>query len=207
MTLSHTGGPGKMAVKWLWNLWWWYFVTDMFNKKSIMWIVKFTTFHNNNDFDLDMFMRGRTVPSVLWRCWLVGRNSIRPVKTEWWGTGWVICLEVQVICIWSNWCLCYPIIYCFSKIHIPQCVTSLMLAYPGCPGKRPLNGCSSSMVVEQWQRWHIFMAALWNKAGRYISALWFLLLSFFFIFSSPNLSCRRLDVYPTSTHGVSLVRI
>jgi len=32
---------------------------------------------------------------------------------------------------------------------------------------------------------------------------------FFFLFSSPNLSCRRLDVYhtSTSTHGVALVRI
>ena len=27
------------------------------------------------------------------------------------------------------------------------------------------------------------------------------------LFSSPNLSCRRLDVYHTSTHGVALVRI
>ena len=32
-------------------------------------------------------------------------------------------------------------------------------------------------------------------------------LSFFFFFSSPNLSGRRLDVYHTSTHGVVLVRI
>ena len=32
-------------------------------------------------------------PSVLWRCWLGGRNGIRPVKTECWGTGGVICLE------------------------------------------------------------------------------------------------------------------
>jgi len=32
-------------------------------------------------------------------------------------------------------------------------------------------------------------------------------LSFFFFFSSPNLSGRRLDVYHTSTHGVALVRI
>ena len=31
--------------------------------------------------------------------------------------------------------------------------------------------------------------------------------SFFFLFSSPNLSGRRLDVYHTSTHGVALVRI
>jgi len=32
-------------------------------------------------------------------------------------------------------------------------------------------------------------------------------LSSFFLFSSPNLSGRRLDVYHTSTHGVALVRI
>ena len=52
------------------------------------------------------------------------------------------------------------------------------------------------------------LAALCNRAGRYIFALWFL--SFFFFlsfFSSPNLSSRRLDVYHTSTHGVALVRI
>jgi len=36
-------------------------------------------------------------------------------------------------------------------------------------------------------------------------ALWFL--SFFFFFSSHNLSGRRLDVYHTSTHGVALMRI
>jgi len=29
----------------------------------------------------------------------------------------------------------------------------------------------------------------------------------FLLFSSPNLSGRRLDVYHTSTHGVALVRI
>jgi len=31
--------------------------------------------------------------------------------------------------------------------------------------------------------------------------------SFFLLFSSSNLSPRRLDVYHTSTHGVALVRI
>jgi len=53
------------------------------------------------------------------------------------------------------------------------------------------------------------MADLWNRTGHYIFALWFLsffLLSFF-LFSSPNLSGRRLDVYHTSTHDVALVRI
>ena len=49
------------------------------------------------------------------------------------------------------------------------------------------------------------MVNLWNRAGHYIFALWFL--SSFFFFSSPNVSGRRVDVYHTSTHGVALVRI
>jgi len=49
------------------------------------------------------------------------------------------------------------------------------------------------------------MAALCNRAGHYIFALWFL--SSFYLFSLPNLSGRRLDVYHTSTHGVALVQI
>jgi len=50
------------------------------------------------------------------------------------------------------------------------------------------------------------MAALWNRAGHYISAVIsiFFLSSSIFI-SSPNLSGRRLDVY--QWHGVALVRI
>jgi len=54
-----------------------------------------------------------------------------------------------------------------------------------------------------------FMAALCNRAGHYIFALWFLLSSsiFFFYLVFPNLSRRRLDVCHTSTHGVALVRI
>jgi len=50
------------------------------------------------------------------------------------------------------------------------------------------------------------MAALWYRAGYYIFALWFLSSSIF-LFSSPNLSGRRVDVYYTFTHGVALVRI
>jgi len=47
----------------------------------------------------------------------------------------------------------------------------------------------------------LIMAALCGRCGHYIFALWFLLL-----FSLPNLSGRRVDVYHTSTH-VALVRI
>ena len=53
------------------------------------------------------------------------------------------------------------------------------------------------------------MAALCNRAGHYIFALWFLSSSssFFYLFASPNLSGRILDVYHTSIHGVARVRI
>jgi len=51
------------------------------------------------------------------------------------------------------------------------------------------------------------MAALWNRAGRYIFAMWFISFFFFLFFSSPNLSGHRLDVYHTYAHGVALVRI
>jgi len=69
------------------------------------------------------------------------------------------------------------------------------------------------------------MAALWNRVGHYIFALWFLsflwppyvigqtiifcpvVSSSIYLFSSHNLSRRRLDVYHTSTHGVALVQI
>jgi len=37
-------------------------------------------------------------------------------------------------------------------------------------------------------------------------SLWFCLLSSY-LFSSSNFSCRRVDVYHTSTHGLALVRI
>jgi len=54
----------------------------------------------------------------------------------------------------------------------------------------------------------LVMAALCNRAGHYIFALWFLSSIFYLsFFSSPNLSRHRLDVYHTSTHGVALVRI
>jgi len=50
------------------------------------------------------------------------------------------------------------------------------------------------------------MTALRSRCTHYIFVL-FLLLSFFLVFSSPDLSGRRLDVYHTSAHGVALVRI
>ena len=61
-------------------------------------------------------------PSVLWRCWLGDRKGIRPVKTEWWGAGVVICLERGVqTCIWPSWCHCHslPLASVKSRLVLP----------------------------------------------------------------------------------------
>jgi len=50
-------------------------------------------------------------------------------------------------------------------------------------------------------------AAITLGTDPHSSFVLFLLSSFFLLFSSPNLSGRRLDVYHTSTHDVVLVRI
>jgi len=52
----------------------------------------------------------------------------------------------------------------------------------------------------------LFMAVLHSRCGLYTFVLWFPLSSIY-LFSSPNLSRRILDVYHTSTHDVALVRI
>jgi len=51
------------------------------------------------------------------------------------------------------------------------------------------------------------MVALWYRADHYILACGFFFFYLLLLFSSPNLSRCRLDVYHTSTHGVALVRI
>ena len=74
----------------------------------------------------------------------------------------------------------------------------------------------SSLTVEQSNRIESFqkralkiiMAALCNSGAIiFLPCNFYLLLSIFYLFSSPNLSGRRLDVYHTLTHGVALVRI
>jgi len=75
---------------------------------------------------------------VLWRCWLGGRKGIRPVKTEWWGAGVVICLELGADLHMAQ-LIPLPLTVCFSKIQIG--LTFLVPAHLGSPGKGPLNGC------------------------------------------------------------------
>jgi len=68
---------------------------------------------------------------------LGGRKGIRPVKTEWWGAGMVICLE-RVADLHMSQLMPLPLaVSCFSKIKIG--FTFLVPAYPGSPGKKAVK--------------------------------------------------------------------
>jgi len=75
-------------------------------------------------------------PSVLQRCWLGGRKSIRPVK-KLSGAGMVICLE-QGADLHMSQLMPMPLtVSCFSKIQID--FTFLVPASPGSPGQRAVK--------------------------------------------------------------------
>ena len=72
-------------------------------------------------------------PSVLRRCWLGGRKGIRPVKTEWWGAGVVICMERGADLV-SGSLMPLPLtVSCFSEIQYLSGTSS--------PGESWINGC------------------------------------------------------------------
>jgi len=45
--------------------------------------------------------------------------------------------KVQMICIWSSWCHCHPIISCFIKLQNGSAF--LVPAYMACPGKEAIK--------------------------------------------------------------------
>ena len=76
---------------------------------------------------------------MLSRCWLGGRKGIRPVKTEWWGAGVVICLE-RGADLHTAQLMPLPLtVSCFGKIQMVlpfwYRLTRVVL------DKGPLNGC------------------------------------------------------------------
>ena len=73
------------------------------------------------------------------RCWLSGRNDIRPVKTEWWDAGVVICLGRGADLHMAQLMPLPLTVSCFSKIQIN--FTFLIPAYRVVPEKGPLNVC------------------------------------------------------------------
>jgi len=73
------------------------------------------------------------------------RKGIRPVKTEWWGAGVVICLERGADLHTAQLMPLPFTVSCFSKIQIG--FTFLVLAYPGSPGQRAVKRVKIPEVV------------------------------------------------------------
>jgi len=80
------------------------------------------------------------LPSVLWRCWLGGRNGIRPVKKLSGGVlAWLFVWSEMQTCMWPSWCYCHSLSLASVKSRLV-----LLLGYrltQVLPDKGPLNGC------------------------------------------------------------------
>jgi len=63
-----------------------------------------------------------------------------------WSSVWC---DVQMICMWSSWRHCHPIISCLIKIQIG--LTFLVPAYPGCPGKEAVKQVSVCLSYTRQQ--------------------------------------------------------
>jgi len=73
----------------------------------------------------------QVLPSVLWHCWLGGRQGIRPVKNGGGGGGqWLVWIE------WcpAGWSVCLSLLIFPCTIKSRNCL--LAVAHPGGPGKR-----------------------------------------------------------------------
>ena len=66
-----------------------------------------------------------------------GRKGVWRVKTEWWGTGMVICLERDADLHMAHLMPLPLTVSCFSKIQTG--FTFLVPAHPGNPGKRAVK--------------------------------------------------------------------
>jgi len=76
------------------------------------------------------------MPSVFSCCWLGGRKGIRPVKSEWWGAGMVICLERGADLHMAQLMPLPLIVSCFRLVfHFWYRLTRVV------PDKGPLNRC------------------------------------------------------------------
>jgi len=96
---------------------------------------------------------------------LVGRQEGQ--KTEWWGAGMVICLELGADMHMAHLMPLPLTVSCFSKIQIG--FIFLVLAHPGSPGKGPLNGCvcvcvSSGICVSVRPR--VTLLSSWSQSSR-----------------------------------------
>jgi len=110
-----------------------------------VWNVIFLVFRHRTNFPRLCFIY---LFSVLWHCWLSGRKGIRPVTTEWWGTGVVICLErgandlhmVQLMSLPPHHFLLHSnptFLMLMTMIGVNGWMFLVVPAHPGCPGQNP----------------------------------------------------------------------
>ena len=132
---------------------------------------------------------------MLWRCWLGGRKGIRPVKTEWWGAGVVICLEQDADLHIAQLMPLPLTVSCFSKIQIG--FTFLVPAHPGSPGKRAVKRVCVCVCLFTCSR-HI-----WELCWRNPLAFWLIYYYLFCRFFLHNVIKKRRLVLYTSTFSVS----
>jgi len=89
---------------------------------------------------------------VLWSCWLGGRKGIRPIKTEWWVAGMVICLKRGADLHMAQLMPLQLTVSCFSKIQIG--FAFLVPAHPGSPEKRAVKrACVCACVYNNIIYW------------------------------------------------------
>jgi len=93
----------------------------------------------------------RLMSSVLWCCCLGGRKGIRTVKTEWWGTGMVICLKWGVNDLHMVQLMPMPPISSLALVKSRMVYLSAA-GLPRLSWKRPSNGCSrsTSSSIQDW---------------------------------------------------------
>ena len=123
----------------------------------------------------------RCFASVLWRCWVGGRKGIRPVKTEWWGVGMVVCLERGADLHMAQLMPLPLTVSCFSKIQIG--FTFLVPARLGSPVKKAIKrvcvcvcrcgevrqsvyrtvDCRAAVVV--WENTRAWMSIHWTTSA------------------------------------------
>ena len=97
----------------------------------------------------------RSVPSVLWRCWLGGRKGIWPVK-DWVVRCWHGYLS-GARCIWSSGCHCHSLSLASVKswLVLPFWYRPTRVV----PDKGPLNACAH--VCDYWDRWLYDCVVCW----------------------------------------------
>jgi len=96
-----------------------------------------------------------TLPSVIWRCWLGGRKGIRPAKTEWWGTGVVICLEQGANNLYLVQLMPLPL----PPHHLLPHTAPMCLLYIVEARVKGIMQYMFTDTIEHWTQWTVTFAA------------------------------------------------